>query len=140
MRRILLVGALVAALTLPFAASSTAGSVKSASVAISYVVGSDGNCYPVSTASWTGYQVNRVRHIFYRRTAVGDVWESFTTTVYPRGESHSSGTMTSTSPAPFYGGETWYVHALFRSNGGAILAEASSPDLIAPASCPPRPS
>jgi hypothetical protein len=140
MRRILLVGVLAATLALPLAPPSLGGATKSASVAIGLAVGADGNCYPVSTATWQGYQVNRVRHIFYLRTAAGDVWQSFTTTGYPQGESHTSGTMTSTSPVPFYRGETWYVHALFRSNGGAILAEASSPDLVVLDSCPARPT
>ena len=140
MRRILSAGALAAAIALPFAPPSFGGATKSASVAIDFVVGADGNCFPVSTATWQGYQVNRVRHIFSLRRAVGDAWQSFTTTSYPQGESHSSGMMTSTSPVPFYAGETWYVHALFRSNGGAVLAEASSPDLVVPASCPARPS
>lgn len=140
MQRILLVGALAAALALPLAQPSFAGATKSASVAIDFVVDADGNCYPVSAATWQGYQVNRVRHIFYLRTAAGDASQSFTTTSYPQGESHSSGMMTSTSPVPFYAGERWYIHALFRSNGGAVLAEASSPDLVVPASRPPRPS
>jgi hypothetical protein len=31
--------------------------------------------------------------------------------------------------------EGWYVHVLFRSNGGAILADATSPVVAAPTSC-----
>ena len=122
------------------AATALGGSTKSASVAIGYTVGTDGNCYVTDTASWTGYQVNRVRHVFYRRTASGSVWESFTTTGYPKGESHASGSFTSQSTVPVYAGESWYVHAIFRSNGGAHLAEADSPDLVLPSTCPARPS
>ena len=134
--RMFLAGATVA---LALVATSLAGS-KSASVAIGYTVGTDGNCYVTDTASWTGYQVNRVRHVFNRRTASGSVWESFTTTGYPQGESHPSGSFPSQSTVPGYAGETWFVHAIFRSNGGAHLAEADSLDLVLPASCPARPA
>ena len=137
MRRLIVIGS--SAFVLALAATALAGSAKSASVAIGYTVGTDGNCYVTDTASWTGYQVNRVRHVFYRRTASGSVWESFTTTGYPQGESHASGSFTSQSTVPGYAGETWYVHAIFRSNGGAHLVEADSPDLVLPSTCPARP-
>ena len=136
MKRLTVLGC--AFLVLAFAATSPAGS-KSASVAIGYTVGTDGNCYVTDTASWSGYQVNRVRHVFNRRTASGSVWESFTTTGYPQGESHASGSFTSQSTVPAYAGETWYVHAIFRSNGGAHFVEADSPDVVLPGACPARP-
>jgi len=138
MRRLVVIACGVA-VALALAATSAAGPTKSASVAIDYTAGADGNCYVTDTASWTGYRVNRVRHIFYRRTASGSVWDSFTTTGYPQGESHTSGSFASQSTVPAYAGETWYVHAIFRSNGGAHLTEADSPDLLLPNTCPARP-
>jgi hypothetical protein len=137
MRGVILISCSVVVLIL--AAASLAGSTKSASVTIGSTVGPDGNCYVTDTATWTGYQVNRVRHVFYRRTGSGDLWESFTTTGYPQGVSYASGSFASQSTVPAYAGETWYVHAIFRSNGGAHLAEADSPNLVVPTSCPARP-
>ena len=129
----------VTALALALTTTSLGGSAKSASVTAGHTVGVDANCHVTDTASWSGYQVNRVRHIFNRRTVSGTVWESFTTTGYPQGETHASGSFTSQSTVPAYAGETWYVHAIFRSNGGGHLVEADSSDLVIPAPCPTLP-
>ena len=137
MKRLILLGCAVGSLVL--AMTALGGSTKSASVTVGSTVGTDGNCYVTDTASWTGYQVNRVRHVFYRRTPLGSVWDSFTTTGYPQGESHTSGSFASQSTVPGYAGETWYVHAIFRSNGGAHLVEVDSPDLVLASTCPARP-
>jgi hypothetical protein len=113
-----------------------AASTKVATASVGFTIGGDGRCYAVSTATWSGYQVNRVRHIFYREGHSGedDAW--FSTTVLPNGTSKNSGTMTSTAGVAVAPGEGWYVHDLFRSNGGAILAEATSTIQYAPADCP----
>lgn len=132
-------GSLAIACVLALVLSGTAGaaSTKLATASVSFTAGVDGRCYAVSTATWSGYQVNRVRHIFYREGHFGedDAW--FNTTGLPNGISKNSGTMTSppagVAAAP---GEGWYVRDLFRSNGGAILAEATSAVQYAPADCP----
>lgn len=118
------------------------GATKSAIVTLSHTVGSDGRCYPVSTASWSGYRVDHIRHIYRETGKTGydfaDV-ESFDTTSSPDGQTHLSGTMVSTSNVPFFAGDNWYVEALFRSKGGNNLAQAFSTNLVAPAECgPPR--
>ncbi len=118
------------------------GATKFATVSLGYTFGDDGRCYPVSTASWSGYRVDHIRHI-YRETGktgydFGDV-TFFNTTSSPDGRTHLSGTMVSTSNVPFFAGDSWYVEALFRSKGGNNLAQAFSTDLVAPAECgPPR--
>ena len=111
-------------------------SAKVATATTTFSVGADGRCYAVSSATWSGYQVNRVRHIFYRTGHVDQDYAWFSTTVLPNGTSKSSGSMTSTSGIGAAPGEGWYTHDLFRSNGGAILAEATSAVAYAPLDCP----
>jgi hypothetical protein len=133
MTRIVLVGAVIAALAI--ANPVVAGAIKSASVTTTFMVGADGRCYPVSTANWTGYQVNRIRHIFYRAGHSDQDYAWFSTTGFSNGESHNSGTMTSMAGVAAAPGEGWYVDVLFRSNGGAILAQATSIVADAPTTC-----
>lgn len=120
------------------AGPANGAAAKSASVTTTFTVGGDGLCYAVSTASWSGYQVNRVRHIFkFADDPQG--YATFTTTAFAKG-SQNSGTMVSTSNRPVRGpGEGWFVHAIFRSNGGNHLAEADSLVAYAPAECPVPP-
>lgn len=125
-----------AVLGLALAGPAAGGATRSATVTATFATGTDGHCYPVSVASWTGYQVNRVRHVFYREGHSGEDAAWFTTTGFPRGVSQSSGTMTSMAGVAVVAGEGWYVRALFRSNGGAILAEATSGVAYAPTVCP----
>ena len=130
--------AMALAALLALASTGTAGAAptKSATARTSFTVGSDGRCYAVSTATWSGYQVNRVRHIFYLEGHSGEDAAWLSTTVLPNGVSKNSGSMTSVSGVAAAPGEGWYVHDLFRSNGGAILAEATSAVAHAPADCP----
>jgi hypothetical protein len=137
MRRILVPFA-ASLLVATIAVGPVSGATKSAIVTLSYTVGSDGRCYPVSTASWSGYRVDHIRHIYRETGKTGydfaDV-KAFDTTSSPDGHTHLSGTMVSTSNVPFFAGESWYVEALFRSKGGNNLAQAFSTDLVAPADC-----
>jgi len=128
--------ALGCVLVLAWAGVASAASTKVATASVSFTVGGDGRCYAVSTATWTGYQVNRVRHIFYREGHTDQDYAWFSTTVLPNGTSKNSGTMTSVASVGAAAGEGWYVRDLFRSNGGAILAEATSTVQYAPADCP----
>lgn len=130
---------LVAVFALAVAAAPASGSaVKSATVSLGYTIKPDGRCYPQSTASWSGYRVDHIRHIYRETGKTGydfaDV-KSFDTTSSPDGQSHLSGTMVSTSNVPFFAGDSWYVEAMFRSKGGNTLAQAFSTDLVAPAEC-----
>jgi hypothetical protein len=113
-----------------------AASTKMASAGTSFTIGADGRCYPVSTANWSGYQVNRVRHLFYREGHVDQDYAWLSTTGFTNGNSQNSGTMTSIAGVAAAPGEGWYTHDLFRSNGGAILTDATSSIQYAPASCP----
>lgn len=122
-------------LALASAGVAGAASTKLATASVTFAVGADGRCYAVSTAAWTGYQVNRVRHIFYREGHVDQDYAWFSTTVLPNGTSKNSGSMISLSGVAAAPGEGWYTHDLFRSNGGAILAEATSPVEYAPTDC-----
>jgi len=128
---------LACVLALVWSATAGAASTKVATASVSFTVGADGRCHAVSTATWTGYRVNRVRHIFYRDGHSGEDYAWFSTTGLPKGTANNSGTMTSASGVAAAPGEGWYVRDLFRSNGGAILAEANSPVEYAPADCPP---
>lgn len=128
--------ALACLLALACAAVAGAASTKVATASTSFALGADGRCYAVSTATWSGYQVNRVRHIFYREGHSDQDYAWLSTTVMANGTSKSSGTMTSISGVAAVPGEGWYTHDLFRSNGGAILVEATSAVQYAPANCP----
>ena len=134
--RVVLSAGLAVALALAGSGIVGAASTKLATAGTSFMVGIDGRCYPVSTAAWSGYQVNRVRHIFYREGHVDQDYAWFSTTGFPNGTSHNSGEMTSMAGVAAAPGEGWYTHDLFRSNGGAILAEATSTIQYAPATCP----
>ena len=117
------------------AAPVQGGTAKAATATTTFTRGDGGLCYAVSTASWTGYQVNRVRHIF-KFADDPEGYATFTTTAFDKG-SQASGTQVSVSNRPVrLPGEGWFVHAIFRSNGGAHLAEAVSPVAYAPADCP----
>lgn len=107
---------------------------KTASVDLAFTI-ADGHCYAVMTASWSGYQVNRIRFLGYLEGRSGNDAAWLDTKSYPQGESHSSGSMTSTSFLAARPGEGWYAYAILRSNGGARLAEVQSPVVHAPADC-----
>jgi len=107
---------------------------KSASLDAAFTV-RDGRCYLTETATWTGYQVNHIRFLGYVEGHSGMDYGLFDTQGYPKGESHASGSMTSTAFAAARPGEGWYGYALFRSNGGARLAEVTTAIVYAPADC-----
>lgn len=134
----LVVAGLVLALS---AAPASGAATKSATVSLGYTIGLDARCYPQSTASWSGYRVDHIRHIYRETGKTGyDFADAkfFNTTSSPDGQTHLSGTMVSTSAVPFFAGDSWYVEAMFRSKGGNTLAQAFSPDLVAPAECGPQ--
>jgi hypothetical protein len=135
-RRIASGGMLACLLASSLAGNAIAASTKWATATTTFVVGADGRCYALSTASWSGYQVNRVRHVFYRAGHVDQDYAWFSTTVLPNGTSKNSGSMTSVSGIAAVPGEGWYTHSLFRSNGGAILVEGTSAVAYAPPDCP----
>lgn len=142
MHRSLLVSLVVISMLVPVSPAAGAQS-KSASVSIGYEV-INGSCFLSQTATWSGYRVNRVRHIWYLSGKSGPYdYYAFSTSSYPAGESHPSGSFSWVLGIPdlaVYGGESYYARALFRSNGGAILADASSGDFIIPSECGTRPS
>jgi hypothetical protein len=114
--------------------AAAARSSKTASVDLAYTI-TDGRCYPTMTATWSGYQVNRVRFIGYREGHSGDDAAWLDTKSYPGSRSQSSGSMTSTVTIAAPAGEGWYAYAILRSNGGARLAEVWSTVVYAPAEC-----
>jgi hypothetical protein len=116
------------------APASAARPPKTAAVDLAFTM-TDGHCYAVMTASWSGYQVNRVRFLGYLEGRSGDDATWLDTKSYPKGESHSTGSFTSTSFLAARPGEGWYAYAIIRSSGGARLAEVSSPVVYAPAEC-----
>ena len=141
MVRLSLAVALAAVLAMSVTTPMAATRERSATVTIALVTGADGACYLSQTASWEGYRVNRVRHIWYEVGQSGPYdYFGFTTSSYPNGESHSSGSFTSGYVYQrVYADERYYAHALFRSNGGAILAEAVSAPLTVSGTCGTRP-
>ena len=114
--------------------TAAARPTRSASLEATFIV-KDGRCYLTETASWTGYQVNRIRFLGYVEGHSGMDYGLFDTQGYPKGESHASGSMTSTAFAAARPGEGWYGYALLRTNGGGRLAEVWSPVVYAPAEC-----
>jgi hypothetical protein len=127
--------ALVVSLSLVAAGPAAAAKPqRSATVTMSFTV-VDGRCYPTETATWSGYQVNRVRFLGYREGRSGDDVAWLDTKSYPQGVSEPSGTMISVATIAARPGEGWYAYAIFRSNGGARLAEVQSPVVYAPADC-----
>jgi hypothetical protein len=133
--RLAIVAGLIASLSLA-GAGPVAGAkpAKTATVSMSFTV-TDGRCHPTETATWSGYQVNHVRFLGYLEGRSGNDATWLDTKSFPQGVSETSGTMTSTSWMVARPGEGWYAYALFRSNGGARLAEAWSPVVHAPAEC-----
>lgn len=107
---------------------------KTATLALTFTV-TDGRCYPTETATWAGYQVNRIRFIGYVEGRSGSDYAWFDTKTYPKGETYTSGTMISTAFVAARPGEGWYGYAIFRSNGGSHLAEVYTPVIYAPADC-----
>jgi hypothetical protein len=79
-RRVAWGGAVACLLMLSSAGIAGAASAKFATATTTFTVGTDGRCSAVSTATWSGYQVNRVRHIFYRAGHVDQDYAWFSTT------------------------------------------------------------
>lgn len=131
-----LAACLLTSLSLAGAVPATAAvkAARSASVTMTFTI-VDGHCYPTETATWSGYQVNHIRFLGYLEGNSGNDATWLDTGTYPHGQSASSGSMTSLSWMTARPGEGWYAYALFRSNGGARLAEAWSPVVHAPADC-----
>jgi len=123
MKRILTAAA-VASLVLSLVVVSgvaRAAAVKTASVSLSF----DTSCNAVSTATWSGYRVDHVRHIFHQIDATGTEHSYIWTTSFPMAS--TSGTaVAALTPITAHSTDIWYVEALFRSTGGAILARATS--------------
>lgn len=114
---------------------AAAGKAPSQATVTLVFVRTDGWCAPVITASWSGYRVNHVRFLAYLEGRSGDDVAWLDTKGFPHSESATSGSFTSAPPLVARPDEGWYAYALFRSNGGARLAEAWSPVVHAPADC-----
>jgi hypothetical protein len=133
--RLLAVMAVLLVVTSQAVSASAAAPRKSATVTLDFVRSADLHCYAHVTATWSGYQVNRIRPIYYIEGRPDAVF--FNTIALPGNTTQNSGSLESTAATwiPAGPSEAWYVEVLFRSNGGARLADVWSPVVHAPADC-----
>lgn len=136
-RRIIIIAVAGAILMITLATGAQAGAARparQASLTTGFTRVGD-RCYPELVATWSGYQVNHIRFVGYREGRSGNDADWLDTRTFPKSASSASGSFTSTVTVAARPGEGWYGYAIFRSTGGARLAEAWSSVVYAPADC-----
>ena len=125
----------IAAASVILVASATGAAAGSryATAEMTFAVGGDGFCHPVSTATWSGYAVHHVQHFYYRDGAYTN-WGAYTEIT--SGSTAKSGTLVGTSAVRAGPGEVWTVHLIFRTKGGGRVVEADSNPVVVPSDCP----